>query len=526
MRRMFLCAISTVAVVACSGFGSNGDSDSPKTEPGLPPPSTPQDNATTAPPAVGGTAPEGLFVSFSKGADDGTGSAGRPLKTLKRAFDLAREKGLRVIACAEEFPEAVTLVDGVSAFGYYDCSQSPWVRVTKRAIIKSPTSPAVLAQSISMPTRIEGFEMRAPDLDGAPATDTDGTSIGLEVRASSNLTIAESLVHGGAGAPGTDGAAAPTNTRTNATSDGAAGKDETVRTCPPDAPLACLFYGVPGPAGGVSTCAIGPNGGAGGQGGDARWYNSGSESMGSWEPRGRPFAATADTAIGGVNQDPAGFGPGKGGTNGQPGAVGTNGGNGMWTLTSTGFVRGNGTAGGAGGPGQGGGGGAGTRASFDAAGNVIPPAQSGYWQTASGGSGGAGGCPGQAGGAGTGGAASIGALVVASTITIDRTRIESSSGGRAGAGSLGTAGTAGGLRGAGVFRGLFVTGNAGAGGNGGTGGTSGHGAPGPSIALVYGGNRPTTTSTDLAPGVGGAGQPPLAPLPAVVGLSEPEHLVP
>jgi hypothetical protein len=523
MRRLFFLALSTMAY-ACNGFGSTDDA--PKSEPGLPPASTPQDNAAAPPPAVGGAAPEGLFVSFSRGSDDGSGSSAWPLKTLKKAFDVAREKGLRVIACAEEFPESVTLVDGVSAFGQYDCAQSPWVRVTKRAVIKSPTSPAVLAQGITLPTRIEGFEMRAPDLDVTPATDTDGMSIGLEVRSSNNLTIADSLVHAGRAAPGTDGTAPATNTRTNATSDGVAGKDESVRTCPPDAPLACLYFTAPGPAGGVSTCAIGPNGGAGGQGGDARWYSAGSESMGAWEVRGRPFVATASTAVGGVNQDPQGFGPGKGGTNGQPGASGTNGANGMWSLTKAGFVRGNGMAGVAGEPGQGGGGGAGTRASFDNAGNVMPPAQAGYWQTASGGSGGAGGCAGQAGGAGTGGAASIGAFVVASTITIDRTRIESSAGGRAGAGTLGSAGTPGGQRGAGVFRGFYVSGNAGAGGAGGIGGTSGHGAPGPSIALVYAGDRPTTTSTDLAPGAPGAGQPPLAPLNAVIGLSEPEHLIP
>jgi hypothetical protein len=534
MRRSFFVGCLSSALMACGIFGASDDPA--KTDEPIPPPGTPQDNAQP-PPAVGSAAPEGVFVSSSLGANDGTGTSLRPVKTLKQAFELARDRKLRVIACAEVYEENLDLIDGVSAYGYYDCKKTPWERGAPRAILKAPHTPAVLAKGIKLPTRIEGFEMRSPDLDGAPATDTSGTSIGLEVRETTSLTISESLIHGGKGAPGTDGTDGPDNKRTTA-SDGVAAYDQTGRTCPQ--PLYSVAYctsyrTVPGPPGGVTTCAVGPNGGPGGQGGDSRWYAYGSESMGAYVYRGRPLAATAATALGGDNDDASGMGHGLSGARGANGAEGTDGANGAWALTAAGFVRGNGVQGGAGAPGQGGGGGAGSRAWFAPQGGLVSPPQNEYSATASGGSGAGGGCGGQAGTPGTGGGASIGTLVIGSTVTFAKTRIESSDGGRAGKGNLGKTGISGGTGGAGTVHTILTTGNGGDGGAGGNGGASGHGAPGPSVALAFSGTRPTTTETELAPGPAGAGQPQLKRtvggtigdklLPAVVGVSEAEHQI-
>ena len=262
--------------------------------------------------------------------------------------------------------------------------------------------------------------------------------------------------------------------------------------------------------------AIGPAGGPGGQGGDGLFWIGVEPNTVAVDPRGRPLAATADTAAGGIM---GGFSRGLPGTPGTPGTQGADGVNGTWSLSAKGFVRGNGTAGGPGKPGQGGGGGGGTNAWFQSTGgNTSPPPANAYSETATGAGGGGGGCGGQPGTAGTGGGASVGAFIVASGVTIEQTRIESSAGGAAGRGNLGTRGTKGGPGGAGTVHTVDTTGKGGDGGPGGSGGGSGHGAAGPSIALVYSGARPILTGTELAPGPGGAGQPYIGRI--VLGLDE------
>ncbi len=457
-------------------------------------------------------------------------------------MEVAQQRQLRVVACAETYPENLEVVDGVSIYGYYDCKTPEWDRVKAKAVVNAPSSPAVVASGITRATRLEGFELRAPDLDGAPATATTGTSIALDVRGSTNLTFGEVLLHGGKGAPGTDGTVGTANARTNATSAGYKGEDQTSRTCPqPAIPLSvCQFSRtIPGVAGGTTTCAIAPDGGAGGAGGEPRWWallEANTESIGiPYDFRGRPVVATAATAVGGTNESPSGYGKGLSGSDGAGGDEGTDGLNGSWSLTVTGYIQGNGTAGGRGGSGQGGGGGGSPRWFYSPDGTLgtrTQPRNDNYYDTAAGGGGGGGGCGGQPGAPALGGGASIGALVIDSSVTFERARIESSDGGRGGLGNLGTPGTAGGLGGAKVVHGAtMIAGKGGDGGEGGNGGASGHGAPGPSIALAYSRTRPTLTATDLAPGPAGAAQPALKRttaagekvLPAAESTSEPEH---
>ncbi len=539
MRSLVVVGAVSTMLYACTAFSSDG---APGTDaPAPPPPGTPEQNSV---PPLDGTPIDGVFVSSSRGAEGGSGSVDSPVKTLKRAFELARDRRVRVFACAEPYAENLDLLDGVSAYGYYDCTKTPWVRVTAKAVVNAPLSPAVIARGLKQATRLEGFELRAPDLDGTEASDTAGTSIAVDVRDSSNLVFAEALLHGGKGAPGTDGTDAPLNSRTNATSDGTDGANETSRTCPqPMIPLSVCNFSrtVPGRPGGATICAVGPNGGPGGVGGDPRHYASGYESNGPYEFRGRALVATAATAAGGGNTSPTtGYGYGMNGSAGGAGTEGPDGVNGAWSLSATGFSRGIGTAGGAAGPGQGGGGGGSPRGSFDEVGTLRSTPTDTFWNTASGGGGGAGGCAGQAGTPATGGGASIGAFVVSSTLTFDRVRIESAAGGRGGKGNLGSAGTPGGSGGLGIIRPFGsmprVSGRGGAGGPGGNGGSGGHGAPGPSIALAYGNARPTITDSELVPGPAGAGQPELRRdavgglpgkvLPAIDGVSLAESQIP
>jgi hypothetical protein len=529
-----LIPMCSLALVACGIFGST---DGSHVDESASKPDAASDEADAALPAVGSPAPLGIYVSASRGRDDGDGSSTGPLKTLTRALAVAKDFGLPVIACAEQYPEALVLVDGVSAFGYYDCTKTPWERGVPRAVVLAPTSPAVLASGIVAPTRVVGFDIHSPDLDSSPATEGSGTSVALEIRASKGVSFAECLLHAGKGAPGTDGVPGLPNARTPA-SNGAAGVDQHERTCPPlmIGGTVCSAIRINGSTGGTTTCTIGPSGGPGGAGGDGRiWLN---RQMGTQpgEQRGAALVATTSTAVGGLNTDSGGLGVGLKGSVGAPGADGPDGINGAWSLSSMGFTRGTGTVGGVGNPGQGGGGGGGTGTAFTAAGAISPPSGSMVYATATGGGGGGGGCGGQPGTPGSGGGASIGALVIDSVVSFEHARIETAAGGRGGKGNLGTTAVAGGTGGLGTVVGVDRTGAGGAGGAGGEGGASGHGAPGPSIALAYSNARPTTIATDLVPGPAGGGQPALTrsslggsgmkTLPAIAGDSLQEYVIP
>ncbi len=153
----------------------------------------------------------------------------------------------------------------------------------------------------------------------------------------------------------------------------------------------------------------------------------------------------------------------------------------------------------------------------------------------SGGGGGAGGCPGLAGSPGLGGGASIGAYVVGSRVTFERSRVESSTGGRAGRGTLGALETEGQRGAAGGYATLSdgspmgcldgdlrycIGGAGGDGGAGGRAGVSGHGAAGPSYGIVHLGDAPKLDGeTSIAAGEGGAGAPELTRGAASIGAA-------
>lgn len=128
--RSSIFGVMSVALAACGVFGTA------EPEPPGPAPTPEQEkqkaDENSQAPGVG-QALVGIFVSSSKGNDEGTGSMERPLKTLAKALALGKATATRVLACGEDYPESLTLVDGVSAFGNFDCKQSPWVVGTARA---------------------------------------------------------------------------------------------------------------------------------------------------------------------------------------------------------------------------------------------------------------------------------------------------------------------------------------------------------------------------------------------------------
>lgn len=514
------CGGSSASLPGQDGEGEGTESTTDATGPAGP----------AGPSEIGGEAQAGIFVSATKGVQGGDGTKARPVKTIAEGIALAVEQHLPVNVCAETYAEAVKLVDGVTLFGYFDCSNSEkWVKGSAKAKIASPTSPAVLGEKLELPATFAGFAVEGPDMAG-PATDTAASSYGMVLRASKNLTLSEVTIRGGKGQDGIDGVEPEPNAELSDKPTGAPSTaplkqdckliklgDAFLDDCKFGSPITVQFINaISGEAGGVSQCKVGPNGGPGGQGGggcisDKRELKACTQDDAS----GRSLASDNDphTALGGIASDNIGANPGA---KGAAGAGGTMGSNGSWSFSGDAvFIPGDGTTGTNGSPGQGGGGGAGSRhhglvqipPSGGRRGMSKPSAPNdGIWRSATGAGGGAGGCGGLAGTAGKGGGASIGLFVVdSSAIVVLNSKIEGKQGGRAGKGANGTDGLSG--HAGGPRSGSYAGSAGGKGGDGGHGGLSGHGAPGPSIALVFKGERPKTTSVTLVGGVGGGGFP-------------------
>jgi hypothetical protein len=480
-------------------------------------------------PGAGGVPPNGIFVSASKGLAGADGSSMHPVPTIADGLALAIAQRKPLNVCAEAYAESLTLADGITVGGYYDCSNlDAWKRGTSNAKLKSPRIPGVLAENLVQAARFAGFDIEVPDATPAPAGQPAASSIGMIVRGTKNLEILNVSIRAGKGQDGADGAEpASGNTATPVAAGPADGQTQSdqVELCG-NLPLPTCRTVVGGASGGTNACAVGTAGGAGGRGGDGAKYRDGTLLAPTANYRGREFIATATTARGGEVAAK--------GSDGAVGALGTIGMNGTWSFSAEGFLAGNGTAGGIGQAGQGAGGGGGRSAWASTFCIPRPPPQVGqdcfppttkYVYAGTGAGGGAGGCGGVPGSAGSGGGGSFGLFIVDSTITLTSIRIESGKGGRAGKGSLGTGGTPG--QTGGTAAAATAGGPGGRGGDGGHAGLSGNGAPGPSIPLVYKGTAPTRTEVTLLPGQGGDGAPALTvdgqTIPAVTGEAKPEH---
>ena len=191
--------LALLALAACGGF-EPGDEPPPGAPVGKPGPTQASAEEGSKPP-VPGAPLEGVFVSSSRGSDDGDGSMQKPFKTLGAAIGKAQTNGKRVLACAETYAEQLVLQSGVSVYGYFSCDAGAFVLAAdKRARVESPFSPALVAKKITLPTRVEGFEVAAPD-----GTDASPSSIAARVADSKGLTIGKSSLRAGSGKDGVDG---------------------------------------------------------------------------------------------------------------------------------------------------------------------------------------------------------------------------------------------------------------------------------------------------------------------------------
>jgi hypothetical protein len=511
MRRISLLGLSVgasayFAIAACgnSSFTSDsGDGGGAVNGNGCDATQTPTQNACVVDEAFG------IFVSASADASSADGTRAHPYATLQAGINAAKTAKKRVYACLGKYNEQVTLANGISIFGDLDCTQS-WTAVTQHASLTAPATPVVTASSIASATRFDSIDVTAPN-----GTATSKNSVAIIATSSPGLTIANAAIDAGNGFDGTDGVDGVQLVQT-ANIVGGAGNSGG----PADG--SCLVFPHPAqcnpnPApGGTSTCTApadagvdaaaynGGTGGAGGTGGLCILANTCSiggfaaeccSGTGANAPQpGGAQPANSSTQLGGSVGNTATSQTGASGTNGADGS------NGVAAWNGTNFVPADGVAGKNGSPGQGGGGGAGGNPIFGGTSEVGADGRG-----PGGAGGGAGGCPGLAGAQGTGGGASVAVVVSDGAITLDTCTIQSSNGGKAGRGSLGSDATAGGAAGNSSGTNEIASNAGAAGGNGGSSGWSGNGSAGPSYAIASHNGAPVLKNTTTQAGSGGHG---------------------
>ncbi|MFO0641397.1 MAG: hypothetical protein U0183_19405 [Polyangiaceae bacterium] len=422
-----------------------------------------------APPAKAEEVTEqyGVFVA-KDGAAENPGTRKSPLASITEGIAKAKaDKKGRVYVCEGTYLESLELESGVSIVGGLDCSGPTWKLTDKRSTLEAPSSPAIRAVGITIATRVDGLEVKAPN-----ATSPSGSSIGLFAIDSNALTFGKGSITAGDGMKGDDGVEA--EQLSFAARNGESGQ----------APASASGILAPR-AGGLESEGVcrRPDGtevmrSYGGRGGDSGMYSR-SVVNEPWNELNRPGGPSNPTGTGAA---------GKSGVSSSGG-----------TLTEEGFAPGDGTAGTNGDIGLGGKGASGKAVDRGVFGT-------GRWFGESGAGGGAGGCPGLAGTAGKGGGASFAVALVRSPVRFDGMTLVSGQGGAGGRGTVGSEPTAGSTGGNDAS--LFdndATYKSRPGTKGGEAGVSGHGAGGPSIAIAHEGIAPILTQTTTKPGAAGEG---------------------
>ena len=410
-----------------------------------------------------GTAEDGcgVFVSASVGDDAGPGTRAQPVRTLAVAISLAQSGAMRVYACAEVFPEAVTVPSGVEVWGGLDCARD-WIYV-------GADRPTVLAPEPDIiPLQVKGgagiSTLADLRIEAADASLPGGSSIAMLVHPGAAAAVRRSELIAGDGADGSPGEHGGDGPATGGTSGWTGGPT-------------CSANVVPGGPAVVTSCDDGNT--VGGEGGDGEVSGGGDGLYGQPEPQPNPmgFGLGGSGEVAGLQCL-----SGVDGFNGTDGAHGL-GSRGAGRITVDGWEGEPGGNGGNGRPGQGGGGGGGSRGGSLYCGPGPETPKGG----ASGGSGGGGGCGGKGGQGGGFGGASVGLISFSGDVSLDATSIVTGRGGDGGAGGLAQFGGAQGAPGiGGVSVGGSHAGCAGGwGGQGGNGGYGGGGLGGPSLGVAH-----------------------------------------
>ena len=220
------------------------------------------DFACNADPALGPAENDcGVFVSSSSGDDANPGTRDKPVRTLERAISLARTGPLRVYACAEVFPEAVTVPSGVEVWGGLDCARD-WIYVgDSRRTVLAPDPDQIPLQAKK--GELGGISTLADlRLEAANASVPGGSSIAMLVLTGAAVELRRSELVAGDGAkgePGERGGELPAKGGTSGHSGAAACSADSVLGAPP-AITVCGEVKTIGGQGGEGNAALGGSG--------------------------------------------------------------------------------------------------------------------------------------------------------------------------------------------------------------------------------------------------------------------------
>ncbi len=409
-----------------------------------------------------------VFVSPT-GNDSNSGSRGEPLLTVQLAINQAAAgaQGADVYVAAGTYVESLQLASGVSLYGGFSAE---WERDPDTEVTTiSGGSKAVSGIGVSN-VSVDGFAILS-----ANAVTAGGSSYGVYLDDSQNVTVAGNEITAGNGMSGTVGSSGAPGANGQPGGPGSPGCEDSSFPC-----STCAR-----PAGGTPGAGPGYSGGVGGRPGHASG-NGDTGFQGSGPGGGAGGFGTPD---GQGNWNPPSQYTGSFGGQGANGSDGAGGG-GFGSVGPLGYIPADGQDGGAGQPGSGGGGGGG-----GGGGSVQCNSYGG-----GGGGGGAGGGPGGIGRGGTGAGGSFGIWLDGSTnIVIAENTITTGNGAPGGNGGPGGQGGLGGEGGWGGDATRPAAGcpyggsneqddgsNGGRGGTGGRGGRGGHGGGGgggPSIGI-------------------------------------------
>ncbi|MBI2373762.1 MAG: hypothetical protein HYV07_07175 [Deltaproteobacteria bacterium] len=459
---------------------------------------------------VDGTAASSIFVARPPIGDDGNdGSMQAPFATISAALSAATIAGTSVLVSKGVYLESLELVSGVSIFGGYD-AEARWGRSALNQVRIEAAGIAVRARSLAAPVVLDRLFVRA-----STAATAGGHTVGLDLLGST-VEVHSSTIAAGSGAAGADGLPGEAGAEGGAGGPGEPGESG----------------GSTQGAGGLgveSTCGPGTAGSSGGNGGYDNSPGTSGEPLGSLAggaggPGAEGCATCSGSCVSGRTRGAVGSDGAQGATAGQSGGDGIGAMTiGVWAgdewVAESGAEGTPGTAG-TGGSGGGGGGGGADECFANVFGECVRQNLCNSDKGGGGGAGGGGGCGGLGGKGGQGGGASFGALVIRSTLALDRVRISTDAGGRGGDGGPGgTAGPggAGGAPGEGRDD-SGAGGRGGAGAPGGTGGAGGGGAGGVSYCAYVGSTSILVEDrVEFFPGTGGS--PGGGPSPGVPGES-------
>ncbi|WP_394822714.1 hypothetical protein [Pendulispora albinea] len=441
---------------------------------------SPQQDATVIREACG-------IFAVPTGSDAHPGTRAQPVKTLRRAIELAAAgKTARVYLCATTYPEPMTIgregaFSGLSIYGGLECDPS-WRYTGARTIVQPAAPPPPAAPPL--PLRIHDAPGRVV-LDGlafvaTSATEPGQSSVAGYVSASSSVAIRGSEFTAGNGQPGADANDPVPPTQDQSTPDGNQGRSDSSGG---GSAKACRCQ----PTGIVTT---GGRGGDSDKGGGNNGLPALSAGMGG-KPISFPSHAESRCTLDGAQDG----GAGQAGANGATGQSAGDAGYG--SIRPEGWLPASGISGEHGGTGQGGGGGRGGLCAGAGFGALDEHNEGG-------GGGGCGGCGGTGGNGGGGGGSSIALLIKDAAVSIVESTLTAKDGAKGGRGTAGTEPSPPGAAGAPASAGCACSG--GAGGRGGRGGHGGGGAGGLSAGVVYSGLPPQIDDlTSKRIGVGRAG---------------------